>query len=124
MLSDVKAGEEGVELITGTDVVVVLQQVQRKALAEAAGADEEEEVVGFFYKRDEVGLVYVVGVFAADGGEVHHAIGDAAAVGEYQFFHHCILYVNTYIKDNDKDTCFLRVSQRISGVFLKLLYSS
>ena len=89
--SDVEAGEEGVELITGAHVVVVLQQVHRKALAEAAGADEEEEAVCFFDQGDEVGFVYVVGVIAADKGEVHHPVGDAATVGEYQFFHCCML---------------------------------
>ena len=82
MLADVEVAVKGVELVAGTHIIVMLQDVHREALAEAAGADEEEEAVGLLYQGDEVGFVHVVIILLADEGEVHHAVGQTFAVGE------------------------------------------
>ena len=49
MLADVKAAEEGIELVVGVQVIIVLQHTHRQALAKATGTDKEKELVRFFY---------------------------------------------------------------------------
>lgn len=41
MLPDIKVAKKSIKLVAGTQVVVVLKNVQRQALAEVAGTDEE-----------------------------------------------------------------------------------
>ena len=45
----VKAAEEGIELVVGVQVIIVLQHTHRQALAKATGTDKEKELVRFFY---------------------------------------------------------------------------
>lgn len=42
--------EEFFEAVGVVDVVIAFEHTQRAALAEAAGADEEEEACGFLYR--------------------------------------------------------------------------
>lgn len=51
MLSDIEVTKQGIELVPGADIIIMQQQIQRQALAEAAGTDEKEESVGLFYQR-------------------------------------------------------------------------
>ena len=85
MLPDVQVTEKGFELVTGAHVVVLSQQVQREALAEAARTDEEEEAVRLLYHGDEAGLVHIIIIVLADIREVHHAVGKSLSAGYYVF---------------------------------------
>lgn len=51
MLPDIKVAKKSIKLVVGTQVVVVLKNVQRQALAETAGTDEEEVVQKRFIRR-------------------------------------------------------------------------
>lgn len=44
MLSDIEVAKQGIELVTCTHIIIVLQHVQRKALAEPARADEKKNL--------------------------------------------------------------------------------
>lgn len=85
MLPDLQVTEKGFELVTGAHVVVLSQQVQREALAEAARTDEEEEAVRLLYHGDEAGLVHIIIIVLADIREVHHAVGKSLSAGYYVF---------------------------------------
>ena len=58
----------------------MLEHRHGEALAEAARADEEEELVGALYLLDIACLVYLITVVAPHGHEVHHAVGDSLGV--------------------------------------------
>ena len=88
MFPYVKVSKQGIKLILGSYVIIVLQHIYRQALAETAGTDEEEKLVRIFYYGDKPGLVHIITVIAADNGEVHHAVGDASSVRGYVFFFH------------------------------------
>ena len=85
VLPDVQVTEKGFELVAGAHVVVVLQHIQREALAEAARTDEEEEAVRLLYHGDEAGLVHIIIIVLADIREVHHAVGKSLSAGYYVF---------------------------------------
>ena len=51
MLPDIKVAKKSIKLVAGTQVIVVLKNVQRQALAEAAGTDEEEAVQKRFIRQ-------------------------------------------------------------------------
>ena len=74
MLSDIEVAKQGIELVTCTHIIIVLQHVQRKALAEPARADEKEESGGVFYYRDERGFIHVIIIIQTDVLEVHQTI--------------------------------------------------
>ena len=74
MLSDIEVAKQGIELVTCTHIIIVLQHVQRKALAEPARADEKEESVRLFYYRDERGFIHVIIIIKTNIRKVHHAV--------------------------------------------------
>ena len=80
-----KFSKECLKLVAGAHVVVVLQHIQREALAEAARTDEEEEAVRLLYHGDEAGLVHIIIIVLADIREVHHAVGKSFSAGYYVF---------------------------------------
>ena len=51
MLPDIKVAQKSIKLGAGTQVIVVLKNVQCQALAEAAGTDEEEAVQKRFIRQ-------------------------------------------------------------------------
>ena len=65
-----------------------LSRCLQKALAEAAGADEEEKLVGPFHFVDEPCLIDIVTVVFADSHEVHHTVGYAFYLLLYLSFLH------------------------------------
>ena len=76
VLSDVGAGEHGLEPAGPETVVVVLQQRYPQRLAEAPGADQEH-VAFLLQPPQEAGLVDVQPPVQADALEVGLAVGDA-----------------------------------------------
>ena len=50
-LPDIKVAQKSIKLGAGTQVIVVLKNVQCQALAEAAGTDEEEAVQKRFIRQ-------------------------------------------------------------------------
>ena len=78
--ADVRATEHLLELAGPLAVVVVLQQREPAGLAEAPGADEEDEAF-VLQRAEEVRLVDVQAVFQAHGAEVRPAVGDAGIAG-------------------------------------------
>ena len=85
MLPDVKVAEQCVELVAGTHVVIVLQQIQCETLAETAWADEEKETVRLLYNRDETGLIHLTLIVETNVCEVHHTVRQTLSVGYYIF---------------------------------------
>ena len=77
MLADPEVAEEAVEVGSLLHVVVADEHVHHERLAEAAGTDEEEVVVGGFNLGNEVGLIDVIAVLEADGLPVLFPVGDA-----------------------------------------------
>ena len=65
-----------------------MQHGHGKALAEAAGTDEEEELVGILHLLDEPRLVHIVAVILAHSHEIHHPIWDALCLYSCPFFFH------------------------------------
>lgn len=51
MLPDIKVAKKSIKLGAGTQVIVVLKNVQCQALAEAVGTDEEEAVQKRFIRQ-------------------------------------------------------------------------
>jgi len=85
MLPDVKVAKECIELVAGTHIVIVLQQIQCETLAETAWANEEKETVRLLYHRDETGLIHIIIIVETNVCEVHHTVRDAFPVGHYVF---------------------------------------
>lgn len=85
MLPDVKVAKECIELVAGTHIVIVLQQIQCETLAETAWANEEKETVRLLYHRDETGLIHIIIIVETNVCEVHHTVRDAFSVGHYVF---------------------------------------
>ena len=73
-----EVAEESLEQFALVHVVVLPEHVHQQRLAEAAGAYEEEVVVGLFDERDEAGLVYIIIVAEPYVLPVLHAVGQPA----------------------------------------------
>ena len=85
VLADVQVSKEVFEPVAGAHVVVVLQHIQRQALTESTGADEEKESIRLLYHGDEAGLIHIIIIFTTDDREVHHAVRETFSAGYYVF---------------------------------------
>ena len=88
VLPDVEVAVKPFELVRRVDVVVMAQHREGEAFAEAARADEEEELVGVFHFLDEPCLVDIITVVLAYGHEVHHAVRYPFGLSFYHCFFH------------------------------------
>ena len=88
VLAYVQVAIKPLESVCTINVVIVMQHGHGKALAEAAGTDEEEELVGILHLLDEPRLVHIVAVILAHSHEIHHPIWDALCLYSYPFFFH------------------------------------
>ena len=93
MFSDVKVVKQGIELILGKYIIIMLQHIYCKTFAETARANKEEKLVCLFYHGDKPGFVHIITVVAADYCEVHHAVWDTFSARYYIFFHNLVSFV-------------------------------
>ena len=87
VLPDIEVTEQFVKLVTCTNVIIVLQDIQRQTLTETAGTDEKEEAIRLLYHRNEVCLIHVIIVFATNIREIHHAVWQTFSVRYYISLH-------------------------------------
>ena len=77
VLPDIEVAVEPVEPVGGIDIIVVSEHRYGEALAESAGTDEEEVLVGIFHFLYEPCLVDIIAVVLAYGHKIHHSVGYA-----------------------------------------------
>ena len=77
MLAYPQVAEEPFEKRSLAHVIILPQHVHQQRLAEAAGADEEEKIVGRLYLGDEAGLINIVVAREAHVLPVLHSVGDS-----------------------------------------------
>ena len=73
-----QVSEELLEVVALVDVVVGAEHTQEDALAEAAWADEEEEIVGVLHHGDVSCLVDKIEVVSSELLEVGYAVGKSS----------------------------------------------
>ena len=91
VLANIEVTIQPFELVGVIDVIIMVQHRQGEALAKAARADEEEELVGFLHFLYKPCLVHIVAVVFAYCHEVHHAIRYAFGCS-----FHCLFFHNRY----------------------------
>ena len=77
-----KSLKEAVEIVALVDIVVIAEHAEEDALAEAARADEEEEVVGVLHPLNKYRFVNVIFTLLSDLFEVGNAVGE-----QFDFIH-------------------------------------
>ena len=107
MLSDVKVAKQGIELILGKYIIIVLQHIYCEAFAETARTNKEEKLVRLFYHGYKPGFVYIITVVAADYCKVHHAVWDTFPVRCYIFFHNLYLILGTFFEHKQRYGLFV-----------------
>src|SRR5574344_868446 len=88
MLADIQVAIKSLKLISGIDVVIVVQHRQSEALAETTRADKEKELVGLFHFLNKPCLIDIVAVVLANSYEVHHTIRYSLSLFFYILFFH------------------------------------
>jgi hypothetical protein len=74
VLSYVEVSEQGVKLIAGAYIIIMLQHAQGQTFAKSPGTDEEEKPVRLFYQWDEGGFVHIIIIVETDVCKVHHTV--------------------------------------------------
>ena len=74
MLPYIQISKECIELVPGIHIVIMLQHIQRQALAKATGTDKKEETIRALYQWDESSFIHIIIIITTDNREVHHTI--------------------------------------------------